>query len=156
MKVMHVIGSFEYSPQLELAIKKLEEKGIQRQHIVAIPLDEREEKIKLFDTIHRADGVSLLDLAFILGTIFMLLGAIYGFVLEWGPIIWGFIGLISGLVIGSVIKYLSIRDTAQKKRSKKKTTEVFLTIQCNDDQFEIVKKTLFEHYALAIGYLKNS
>lgn len=73
---MHVIASFEYSTDLELALAKLETLGVAKENIIAIPLEEIAENKQLFDTIHDSDGSSILDLGFVLGTIFMLLGAI--------------------------------------------------------------------------------
>jgi hypothetical protein len=150
----HVVASFEYSIELELAISELKERGIESQSIIAVPLDEIVESPQLFDTIHHADGVSLLDLGLILGCIFMLLGTIYGFVLKWGPIIWGLIGLILGLFIGIMIKMLFLKKN-QRKNTKKKNTEVCLVVKCNENQFEMVKNVLFNHYALGIGYLNK-
>lgn len=72
---MYVISSFTYCTHLELAIGCLESKGIERDKIFAVPLDKRDEKRKLFDTINQSDGISLFDLSIILGTLFMLLGA---------------------------------------------------------------------------------
>ena len=86
---MHIISSFEHSAFLELAINHLQEKGIEKENIVAVPLHNMKDQLKLFDTIHRSDGESLLDLAAVLGTVFSVLGASFGFVLTWGPIIWG-------------------------------------------------------------------
>ena len=82
---MYIIASFEQSIFLELAISALEQRGIQKNQILAVPLDKRTEPRKLLDTIHRADGYSLFDVAAVLGTCGMLLGAIYGMVLNWGP-----------------------------------------------------------------------
>ncbi|MBM7656242.1 hypothetical protein [Neobacillus cucumis] len=45
------------------------------------------EEVKLFASIHRSEGISLVDLAAILGTVFMLLGVIYGYKLTIGRIL---------------------------------------------------------------------
>ncbi|WP_078433686.1 hypothetical protein [Metabacillus halosaccharovorans] len=82
---MYIIASFDYSPALEIAITELMEKDIPQSNILALPLDKQTEVPRLFDSIHYADGTSLVDVAGILGCIFMLLGSIYGFLLEWGP-----------------------------------------------------------------------
>ena len=74
---------FENSIFIELAITALEQNGISNEKILAAPLDKRAEQRKLFDTIHRADGLSLFDASAMLGTCLMLLGAIYGYVLKW-------------------------------------------------------------------------
>src|SRR3954468_17553485 len=100
---MHVISSFEHSAFLELALNQLQEKGINKENIVAVSLEKMNGQLTLFDNIHRSDGVSLFDLAAIMGTIFSVLGASYGFVLKWGPIIWGLLGLAFGAILGFLI-----------------------------------------------------
>ena len=150
---MHIISSFEHSAFLELAINHLQEKGIEKENIVAVPLQNMKDQPKLFDTIHRSDGESLLDLAAVLGTVFSVLGASFGFVLTWGPIIWGILGLAFGAIIGFLIDYL-----LTQKRIKRKTTlntEVILIVSCKENEYETVKRILFENRALGVGELRN-
>ena len=150
---MHIISSFEHSAFLELALNKLQEKGIEKENIVAVPLQNIKDQPKLFDTIHRSDGESLLDLAAVLGTVFSVLGASFGFVLTWGPIIWGLLGLAFGAIIGFMIDYL-----LTKKRIKRKTTlhtEVILIVNCKENEYDTVKRILFENRALGVGELRN-
>ena len=150
---MHIISSFEHSAFLELAINHLEEKGIKKENIVAVPLHNMKDQLRLFDTIHRSDGESLLDLAAVLGTVFSVLGASFGFVLKWGPIIWGLLGLAFGAIIGFMIDYL-----LTKKHKKGKTslnTEVILIVSCKENEYETVKRILFENRALGVGELRN-
>ncbi|WP_314733395.1 hypothetical protein [Anaerobacillus sp. CMMVII] len=67
---MLVVSSFEQSASLELAIINLEQNGIEKEKILAVPFDKRREERKLFDTIHRSDGVSLFDISAALATVF--------------------------------------------------------------------------------------
>ncbi|MEQ8176116.1 MAG: hypothetical protein ABRQ26_13740 [Syntrophomonadaceae bacterium] len=115
---MYVYASFDYSAYLELAITDLEKRGIAREHILAVPLDKRMEERKLFDTIHRADGMSLFDGAAVSGAIFMELGVIYGFVLKWGPIVWALIGLVGGHFSASCLT-ITVVNCANKSWLKK-------------------------------------
>jgi hypothetical protein len=150
---MYVISSFEHSTFLELAINQLDEIGIVKENIVAVPLENNKEQPKLFDTIHRSDGASLLDLAAVFATIFSVLGASIGFELKWGPIIWGLIGVGSGAILGFVI---DVCLTKKRKISKTKLkTEIIFIIKCKEQEFETVKKILFENMAFGIGQLKN-
>lgn len=116
----------------------------------------------ILDSIHRADGISLFDGAMVLGAIMMELGVIYGFVLEWGPIIWGLIGLLSGAVIGFLLDYFygSIFGRKKKKTSQNRVkagernnTEVILTICCDNSQYEMVEKVLWDNMAFGVGKL---
>lgn len=151
---LFVIATFENSLFIELAISALEQKDIPKEKILAAPLDKRTEPRQLFDTIHKADGFSLFDGGAILGTCLMLLGSIYGYVLKGGPIIWGLIGAISGLLLGFLIKMLLMKKN--KKGLKKITSEVVLMIRCEEHQWESIEKILWENAALGITRIKNS
>jgi hypothetical protein len=145
---MFVIATFENSIYIELAIAALEKQGIPKELILAAPLDKRKELRGLFDTIHKSDGFSLFDGPVMLGTCLMLLGAIYGYILEWGPIIWGIIGALSGLLIGFVSKMLLLKKN--KRGSTKITSEIVLMVRCEDHKWEQVEKILWDHLALGL------
>lgn len=151
MKEMQVISSFEYSSSLELAINQLEEKGILTEDIVIVPLENTVGEKKLFDTIHQSDGLSLFDLAAVLATVFSVLGASYGFMWRWGPIIWGLIGLAFGAIIGFIIDFLLTKKRIAKK--KKINTEVILIINCKEHEFQMIRNILSENLAFGIGKL---
>ena len=150
---MYVIATFENSLYIELAISEMEQKGIPKEKILAAPLDKRSEPRQLFDTLHRADGLSLFDGAAMLGTCFMLLGAIYGYVLKWGPIIWGIIGAVSGLILGFLIKMLLVKKKQGGEKSI--TAEIVLLIRCEEHQWETIEKILWENTALGITRIHN-
>jgi hypothetical protein len=149
---MLVIATFENSLFIEMAISALEQKGIPKEKIFAAPLDKRKEPRQLFDTIHRADGISLFDAGAILGTCFMLLGAIYGYVLKWGPIIWGIIGALSGIVIGILIKLWLVKKN--NKGTKKISSEIVLMIRCEEYQWDSVEQMLWDNLALGVTHVK--
>jgi hypothetical protein len=159
---VYIYASFDYSAYLELAITDLEKRGIAREHILAVPLDKRVEERMVLDTIHRADGISLFDGAAVLGAIFMELGVIYGFVLEWGPITWALIGLLGGAILGFLLDYFygRIRDHKKEKATRNRVkagesnnTEVILTVFCENSQYEMVEKVLWDNMAFGVGKL---
>ncbi|WP_223587566.1 hypothetical protein [Neobacillus bataviensis] len=150
---MLVIASFENSIFIELALSELEQNDFSNERILAAPLDKRSEQRKLFDTIHRADGLSLFDSAAILGTCLMLLGAIYGYILKWGPIIWGIIGAIIGLLLGFLIKMILVKKN--KHGLKNITSEIVLMIRCEEYECKTVEKILWENQALGLTRIKN-
>ncbi|MFD2444274.1 hypothetical protein ACFSO7_09875 [Bacillus sp. CGMCC 1.16607] len=145
---MLVIATFENSLFIELAISSLEHNGIPKEKIFAAPLDKRTEPRQIFDTIHHADGFSLFDLGAILGTCFMLLGSIYGYILNWGPIIWGIIGAVFGISLGVSLKLWLIKKN--KKGNKKISSEIILMVRCNDDQWDSVQNILWNHTAMGL------
>ncbi|AZN43764.1 hypothetical protein EJC50_17665 [Paenibacillus albus] len=146
---MLVVATFDQSIYLELAITSIEQLGIPRNNLHAFPMDKWREPRKPFDSIHSADGFSMLDLAAILGTCFMLLGAIYGFELDWGPILWGIIGALFGIGLGIGIKFLMAKKS--KFGIRNITSEVVLMIQCETTHWDSVKKILWENTALGIS-----
>jgi len=158
---VYVYASFDYSAFLELAITDLEKRGIAREHILAVPLDKRVEERMVLDTIHRADGISLFDGAAVLGAVFMELGVVYGFVLKWGPISWGLIGLAGGAILGFLLDYFygrirghkKVKDSRNQAKAGKSNTEVILTIFCEPREYEMVEKVLWDNMALGVGKL---
>lgn len=148
---MYITASFEYSIKLELAVSELEQKGVARGRICVIPMNSPQKKMRMFDTIHRADGMSMFDLPTVLGTIFMLFGTMWGFMWTWGPILWGLIGLFAGGAAGFAAKYLYYRLHARKQAPPGRVTEVVVIVGCAKAEAEMVERVLAGHMALSIG-----
>ena len=149
---MYIVSTFDHSIYLELAITAIQMKGIKKDNIMAIPMDKRGEEAKLFDSIHSSDGLSLFDLPAILAVIFGIFGSIYGFILEWGPLLWGLIAIAIGFSLGLIIKLFIVKKY-NHRQDDKRGTEVVLIIQCPENQLEMVKDTLWSHKALGVRKL---
>ncbi len=153
---MQLISTFDNNAFLEIAISMLEKKGIEKDNIFAVPLDSRTEERMVFDTIHRSDGISLIDIGMALGTAFSVIGASIGFKLSWGPIYWGLIGAFIGFMVGFAIRLYTELVLKKKKRLLKgKQSEVVLIIDCEESQAELVENILWNHYALGVAKLKE-
>lgn len=149
---MHIFSTFEHSSYLELALSVLREEGIDKDRILAVPLNNRTEERRLFDTLHRADGVSLFDKGAALAVAFSVIGTSIGFVLEWGPIYWGLIAGATGFLLGFIIDLLIFKVFHKRKRLLKgKKSEVILVIECPSEQADRVEKILWEHLALGVA-----
>jgi hypothetical protein len=135
-----------------MAIATLEKKGIKNEDIFVIPLDNRQEDRKLFDTQHRSDGTSFIDIGMVLATACSVVTASIGFDLYLGPIYWGLIGAFGGFIIGFAIR-LFTEFVLKKKRRRLKGyhSEMILIVDCEETQGEMVENILFEHYALGVG-----
>jgi len=153
---MYLVASFHYCLHTEIAIAKLEELGIKKEQIYAVPLEIKGETRNIFDTIHHSDGISMFDGGAILGTAGMVLGVIYGFVLEWGPIIWGLLGLAGGFLAGFLLDIAFSKLKHSKTRRQDKDGELFLMVQCDPHQVEQVKKTFWDHLALGVAVLPGN
>ena len=149
---MYILSTFDQSNDLELAIKEVQKKGIDRNKILDVSMDKKVNKRRLFDSIHSSDGLSLLDFPIVLATIFCLIGSIYGFLLTWGPLLWGLIGMVIGFVLGLIIKLIMTkRDDDKVKNSNR--TEVVLLIECQEAQGEMLKDLLWDFHALGVRKL---
>lgn len=152
---MQVFSTFETTEFLEMAISTLEKKGINKESIFAVPLDNRAEERKIFDTLHHSDGTSLIDIGVALATAFSVIGASIGFKLAWGPIYWGLIGASVGFVLGFAIRLFMELVIKKKKRVLKgKHSEVILIVDCKDAQAELVEDILWSHFALGVAKVK--
>ncbi|UII57923.1 glycine zipper family protein [Cytobacillus spongiae] len=153
---MLVFSTFESSPYVELALSALEEYGIDNEQILAVPLDNRKQERRLFDTLHKSDGVSLFDKGAALGTALSVIGASIGFNLKWGPIYWGLIGAAVGFLIGFLIDvYIHKVVHKQKRLLKGKTSEIVLVIECEQKQLDFVERTLWEHFAIGVSSIQK-
>jgi len=153
---VQLFSTFESNQYLEMAISTLEKNGIIKENIFAVPLDNRTEARKLFDSIHRSDGVTLIDIGMALATAFSVIGASIGFKLAWGPIYWGLISAFMGFILGFAIR-LFIEMVLKKNRRvlRGKHSEIILIINCEETQVELVENILWEHFALGVAKVKR-
>ncbi|NHN30537.1 hypothetical protein G9U52_11910 [Paenibacillus sp. S3N08] len=146
---MQIIATFGYSVSLELAISSLELEGIKKEHIFAVPLTIQKTERRMFDTIHNADGISLISTGAALGTAFSVIGASVGFSLQWGPIYWGLIGAVGGFLLGFLIDIFINKIVKNRQRLLRgKNPVVILIIDCKDEQADRIEHILWHHFAL--------
>jgi hypothetical protein len=152
---MQLFSTFETTGFLEMAISTLEKNGIPKGSIYAVPLDNRKEIPKIFDTLHRSDGTSLIDIGMGLATAFSVIGASIGFKLAWGPIYWGLIGAFWGFVLGFAIRlFMELVVKKNKRVLKGKHSEIILIIDCEETQAELIEDILWSHFANGVAKVK--
>jgi hypothetical protein len=149
---MYIVLTFEHSINLESAITAIQTKGVAKEDILAVPLDKRGEQGKLFDTMHSSDGLSMMDLPMILASFLCLMGAIYGFILPMGPVLFGLIGMGCGFLIGFAIKLLTTKKSNNRQKNNK-ASEVVVLIACRENQTDMVQETLWANSALGVSKL---
>lgn len=149
---MNLFSVFQHSVYLELAIIGLEQNGIRKENIFAVPLDKRGDQWRDVQTSHQ-DARSKVDLVFILGAVFMLLGAIYGFRLHLGPVLWALFGLLFGAGVGFGVELLVAKNLKFQEQETK--TDVILIVHCRPNQAEMVEGILWSHNALGVAKTKT-
>lgn len=154
---VQLFSTFETNLYLEMAISKLKKHGIKKENIFVVPLDNREEERKVFDSLHRSDGTTLIDIGVALATAFAVIGASIGFKLSWGPIYWGLIGAFIGFVVGFAIRLfteLVLKKKKIKKRLRGKHSEAIVIIDCEESEAKWVESVLWNHFALGVAKVK--
>ncbi|MBK0010466.1 hypothetical protein IAE23_28775 [Bacillus sp. S35] len=153
---MQIFSTFEYSSYVELAISELEGIGIGKEDIFIVSLNSRTENRRIFDSLHRADGVSLIDLGMALATAFSVIGASIGFKLSWGPIYWGMISAFIGFLLGLGIKLFMFKVIRKNQRLLRgKHSEVILIVDCHTVDAKVVEQTLWKNLALGVSKVKS-
>jgi hypothetical protein len=147
---MYVLSVFNHSVNVEMAVTSLTEAGIAQQNIMASAVEKELSDGKFFDTMHSFNTKSQFDLPMMLGVLLALLGCIYGFVLRWGPVIWGVIGGAAGFAIGLLTKLMRFN----KQKTNRIESEVVILVSCEGGKTEEVKKLLRENGALGISEIK--
>jgi hypothetical protein len=149
---MQVFSIFEHSPSIELAISKLEQGGLERENMFIVTIDETEENVKVFDSIHDSDGFSFIDKGMALATAFGVVGTSIGFKLDWGPIIWGLIASIIGFSVGFLWDMLIIKFTKNGNKPQKNILPlVILIVECEREQVKQVEMIVKENNSIGFS-----
>jgi hypothetical protein len=146
---MLIISIFEQSIELEQALAEIE-KNIKREDIMIVFMDKDKDS-----TIYGEHSPQAFEIGISVGTGAAVIGASAGFVLTWGPIIWGLIGAMAGFFVGIGFYLLVKKLRAQSKMTKNKC-EVTVILQCTKEQTETVKKVLWKYKALSVGNVEKT
>lgn len=136
--ISYTAASFKHSLEVEVILSQMDMVGIKREALLVVPLYSEDSRKRLIQGYFYLEE-RLMNLAFPLGTVFMLLGVIYGFVLPMGPVLWGLFGLLAGLALGVLLGYL----TRDKRFPFKQTEpEVILIVQGTKEILESAKEII--------------
>jgi hypothetical protein len=83
------------------------------------------------------------------------IGASIGFVLAWGPIIWGLICVIIGFTIGYCVYYFLKKEKVHTHRIKKEA-EILVIIQCTEILAHPIREILWKYQALTVGKTEDT
>lgn len=144
---MVIIGIFEQSIELEQALAELENSSIPKKHIRTVFMDNDPKKNNF-----REHAPHAFEIGISVATGFSVIGASFGFVMTWGPILWGLITAIVGFYIGLGLYYLVKKQRGQKKSNNR---EVTVLIQCNENQSYHIQNVLWNYQALSVGLFEN-
>ncbi|MFY4776775.1 hypothetical protein [Metabacillus sp. RGM 3146] len=150
----YIFSTFSYSTSLELALSELERNGLCKTAIMVVPLMERDSEIHIIDKKYYNDGKSMVDLAAAFGAVFMMLGVIFGLHLYLGPVLWGLIGLITGLLFGYLLSYINLKRKGKKLNQNNRQGNVIVLIRCTPDLLSRAEDILWTFGAYGVGRLE--
>lgn len=146
---MLVVGAFEHSLELEQALNELEHNGVPRSSILIVPMDTDPDTTYQF--VSKRDDLHYkgIEVGIACATAFAVVGTSVGFVLAWGPIVWGLISALAGFIIGFGVIFLTKKKNY--RQLPKKLPEITVIIQCPKNQSPAVMKILWKYPVLSVG-----
>lgn len=146
---MLIVGAFNYSIELEEALKELENNGICRKHILTVPMNVYSDTSKGFISESHDFYAKGFEVGVACATACSVIGTSIGFILKWGPIIWGLTAAVIGLIIGFGLYFLFNKNV--HRNLSKKLPEVTVIVQCSEENSNLVMKIMWKYDVLNIG-----
>ncbi|OPH59375.1 hypothetical protein BC351_20930 [Paenibacillus ferrarius] len=150
-----MIGTFEHSIELEQALSILEHSGIPRNRIKPVLMDiDADKSLNIVDQRFDRTAKSI-ELGLASATACSVVGISAGFVLEWGPIIWGLLSGLGGFVLGFLLAQM-LKSKHRLPAKAKKLPEVTVLVQYeNEEEAALIKQTFWRYKALTVGRLAS-
>jgi hypothetical protein len=144
---MIIVGTFKHSIELEQSLAVLENSFIAKEQILVVFMDDAPAANYLYKKDIQSNAFEI-GIGSATGS--AVIGACIGFVLNWGPIIWGLIAAFIGFAIGYGIYCFSKKNMARINLPKK-IPDVTIIIQCTENQSNEIKEVLWKYQALTVG-----
>lgn len=142
---MLVVGTFEHSIELEQALAEVQRLGVPRERILVV-LMEPGEGVTNEDIRAKAVEAGIAS-----ATGFAAVGACIGFMLAWGPIVWGLVGYLIGYSLYRTVKRAN-NPSAFHPPAAMLRPDVTVVIQCEEELSKRVSEKLNEYRAITVGF----
>ncbi|KIL38780.1 hypothetical protein SD70_24135 [Gordoniibacillus kamchatkensis] len=140
---------FPYNANIEIVLDDLKRRGYTSNSAMTVPLHDPSESPPTIAAVGTG-GRSNWDIGFVLGTIGMLLGSIYGFVWPGGPVLWALAGLIFSFGAGVGLDWLL---RIRKIHRRRKRSGIVLWIRCDDAEAKRLQTWLADFGVDGIGVI---
>ncbi|MDQ0116126.1 hypothetical protein [Paenibacillus harenae] len=146
---MIIIGTFRHSIELEQALVMLEKIGVSPNRLLVVCMDSDSNDFSSNKkNIDEGSYSKSIEVGMACATALSVVGTSVGFILTWGPIIWGLLASIIGFCLGFGITAIIQRPIT---RRLKKKPEVTVIVQCHADQSDQIREAMRTNHALSIG-----
>ncbi|WP_166238760.1 hypothetical protein [Paenibacillus turpanensis] len=146
--MIDIVALFSYTENVDLFLIEMKRRGFGDSNLLVVPLKKADYPLTI-EAVSRG-GRTHWDMAFFTGTICMLLGCIYGFVLAFGPVLWGLFGLIFGMIFGYFLQWCYEKWKGNRKKTMQKSFIVIM-VRCPKTQENEIHSVLYKHHAYALG-----
>lgn len=146
---MNLFATFQQSIEIEQALAELENSFVSTDQIVIIYMENEPAQVQPTARTKEIHSNSF-EVGMACATGSAVIGASIGFVLAWGPIIWGLIFVIIGFTIGYCLYYFRKKDKVITLRQKKEA-EILVIIQCTEILVPPIKEIFWKYQALTVG-----
>lgn len=151
---MLVIGIFPNDMGAAQALIDMVNAGIGKDRLLVVPMDASAEEAKnvAFNPIA---GQSSVEVGIAVATACAVVCISRGFVLPWGPIVWGLIGAIGGFAIGFFI-HQSLMKRRRTGIRIDRASELTVIVECAESERQTVLDALWNNNALSVGLRTES
>ncbi|MBO9599079.1 MAG: hypothetical protein J7559_14830 [Cohnella sp.] len=152
---MLVIGTFPNDTRVLQAVLTLEKSGVGKDRLLVVPMDHSPDSANAHREIRNPiSGHKSVEFGFAGATALSVIGISRGFILEWGPIVWGLISAACGFVLGfGIHKWWESRRLSVVRR--KKSSNLTVLVECEADERTLIVDVLWNHDAVAVGICPN-
>jgi hypothetical protein len=147
---MIIIGTFQYSIELEYALCQLESIGIAREHLLVVCMDKESQAFQSDQPIEEDSHSKGIEIGIACATALSVIGTCLGYKWTWGPIIWGIIAAFIGFGLGFGIHAILSKKKNRRQQDKHKS-DVTVIVQCQDFQADAVQKVMWGNRATSVG-----
>ena len=147
---MIVIGTFEYSIDLELLLANLGNTHIARKHIMVVPMDIDPKNPFVFNCKKRDLHYKGTEVGIAVATGCSVIGTSAGFILALGPVFWGLTAAAIGFLIGFGIYFFSHKPSNYRQLPSI-LPGIIVIVQCKDEQSGLIIDAMWKYCALTVG-----
>ncbi|CAG7641868.1 hypothetical protein PAECIP111802_02788 [Paenibacillus allorhizosphaerae] len=154
---MLIIGTFEHSIEVEEALSVLEKSGVPRKSIMTVVMDKSSRLSDVTATRYPHKKTLAFEIGMATATAFSVIGISFGFVLKWGPILWGIISALLGFTLGTgITRWIQRHYLRNENPGKGPLPELVVIIRCTEASFHELRLVLLQYRVLSIGRIDEN
>ncbi|WP_284645504.1 hypothetical protein [Paenibacillus silviterrae] len=146
---MNIFATFEHSIEVEIALTELENQWIPREQILVVFMENEPSPAHL-QARKKTMASNAFEVGMACATGSAVIGASFGFILSWGPIIWGLIATIFGFSAGFFLFYF-LKKKGIRPYQRTNGPAILVIVQCTENLVGQVTDLMWQYKALTVG-----